>query len=406
MEASRVVSIALFGLLQENVSLLTIEVVTYLSMFLLMLHIHSSGKRNATMFVAAAVQIFLMEWLLFGERRWYAQALVMLVPEIFPLFTLLLQAQLYYMAFVATSRLRIDNFLQPFAMGCIVVLLVLPMEILGAKFLWWTWHDTDPLLTARVYGVPLHLLFNHFYFAFAFVTAHHIFRWSVLEGDYYEEGQWKREWSYAVFVPFMTLLFGVVCLILFYHLFVDLFGVDISTCFHLLIAMSLIFCWMADREKDDPIVQELLAAVDAYDSDWLYPCIDHAVNQMVFVFSLIQIVLISAIDPSSIVSLGHHQPLGNCVQEEYFRSVLGLRQKRMRYLCVHEFDEEFNLCNYPVAQLNYEQSWYMICGRGYADYPSYLVVILSLVFFTNLLFYQMLKRPNNTRRVSFQRKLN
>jgi hypothetical protein len=56
-------------------------------------------------------------------------------------------------------------------------------------------------------------------------------------------------------------------------------------------------------------------------------------------------------------------------------------------------------------QLNYEETWYMVCGRGYGDdYPSYFTVILAVVFFTNLLFFQILKRPTNARRVSFQRK--
>ncbi|TMW56293.1 hypothetical protein Poli38472_008941 [Pythium oligandrum] len=404
MVPSRVVSIAFFGLVQENVSLLSIEIVCYLTTFLLMLHIHSSGKRNATMLAAAFVQLVIMELLFFGQKRWHAQSLIMLIPERLPLFTVLIQAHFYYMAFVATSRLRIDSFIQPLAMGCLVLLFIFPFEILGAKFLWWTWHDTDPILVDRALGVPYHIFFNHFFFAVAFLTGHHLVRWTVLEGEYYEDDNWKREWSYVMFVPFITNLFGVVLLILFYHLFVELLHVQTAASFGLLLLMSLTFCWMADRERDDPYLQNILAPVDAYDSDWLYPFIDHAVNQMVFVYSLIEIVLIGLIDPSTIVSVGHHQPLGDCDENETFRTILGMRHNRKRYLCVHEYDEEFNLCNYPVAQLNYEESWYMICGRGYADYATYLAVILGFIFFTNLLFYQILKRPHRTRIVSFQRK--
>ena len=81
-----------------------------------------------------------------------------------------------YRAFVATSRLRIDVLFQPFAMGTFVVLLALPVELLGAKFLWWTWHDTDPLLADRLLGVPCHALFYYYYFAFAFSCVHHVLR--------------------------------------------------------------------------------------------------------------------------------------------------------------------------------------------------------------------------------------
>jgi hypothetical protein len=81
MEPSRVVSLPVFALLQENLSLLTIEIVSLLASFLLLLHIHSSGKRNATMFAAAAVQLIAMELLFFREKRWHAQSLVR-IPSI------------------------------------------------------------------------------------------------------------------------------------------------------------------------------------------------------------------------------------------------------------------------------------------------------------------------------------
>ena len=35
------------------------------------------------------------------------------------------------------------------------LLLDVPFDILGVKFLWWTWHDTDPNIFDRSYSVPL-----------------------------------------------------------------------------------------------------------------------------------------------------------------------------------------------------------------------------------------------------------
>lgn len=187
---SRVMPIAFLGLFNENVSLAAVEGATYLSVFLLMLHVHSSGKRNATMLTAAVLQILVVELFFYSHSRWHAEALVMLVSERLPLYNVLLQAQLYYMyvvqcwihgdarrrsliahrcgnfvlrrAFVTTSRLRIDPFLQPFAMGSLMVMLAFPFELLGTKFLWWTWHDSDPLLADRLMGVPCHVLFYYF----------------------------------------------------------------------------------------------------------------------------------------------------------------------------------------------------------------------------------------------------
>jgi hypothetical protein len=160
----------------------------------------------------------------------------------------------------------------------------------------------------------------------------------------------------------------------------------------------------AFASADEPHVERLLDPVDAYDSDWLYVCIDHAVNQMVCVYTVILSVLVLMIQPADIVSVGHHQPLGNCLEQESIWSLLGTSHKRRRFLCVQEFDEEFNLCNYPVAQLHYEESWYMICGRGYNNFPTYAALVLGGGLLLNLLFYQVLKRPKRARVVSFQKR--
>lgn len=73
---SRVVAAAVFALLQENASLLAIEFACYLCAFLLLLHIHSSGKRNATMLLAAALQVVVVDQVFFSSTRWHAQSLV------------------------------------------------------------------------------------------------------------------------------------------------------------------------------------------------------------------------------------------------------------------------------------------------------------------------------------------
>lgn len=177
-----------------------------------------------------------------------------------------------------------------------------------------------------------------------------------------------------------------------------------QVCFVLLIGLSLVLMWMADRERDEPYIEDHLDPVDAYDSDWLYSCVDHAINQMVFVYASIMVILIAFIDPSAIVSHGHHQPPGDCSQRETIYSLIGLTHQRNKFLCVHEFEEEFNFCNYPLTQLHYEDSWYMICGSGYSALATYVALVLTWAVVANLAFVQALKRPKKTRTVSFQKK--
>ncbi|TDH69036.1 hypothetical protein CCR75_004755 [Bremia lactucae] len=366
-----------------------------------MLHANSSGKRNATMLISAILQVLIVELIYCNSDRWHAQALVMIVPQHMPLYTILLQAQLYYMAFVATSRLRIDPFIQPFAMGLLMLLLAFPFELLGTKFLWWTWHDTDPLLAVRLIGVPCHALFYTYFFAIAFLGVHHILRSTLILGEYYEEVHWKSEWSYILLMPLLTTLFAMGFLILCYHVTVHLIGVE---------AQDRAYCsfgWLIAKEErvlafeallisDDPHVQQVLDTLDAYDSDWLYASIDHAVNQMAFLLYLSLVLLVLFINPTKIVSLGHHQPLGNCLENEPFYSLVGMQYHRKKYLCVHDFYAEFNLCNYPLTQLHYEDSWYMICGRGYENFATYLALSISSFLGINFLLVQVLKRPHPT----------
>ena len=93
---SRVTPIAFLGLLGDNASLVVVESVACLSTSLLLLHVHSSGKRNAAVWVAALFQVLLVELFLHSDDRWHAQSLLMAVPDRLPLYTVLLQAQLYY----------------------------------------------------------------------------------------------------------------------------------------------------------------------------------------------------------------------------------------------------------------------------------------------------------------------
>ena len=51
--------------------------------------------------------------------------------------------------------MRLPRWSEPFAVGLADCLLDVPFDILGIKFLWWTWHDTDPNIFERSFHVPI-----------------------------------------------------------------------------------------------------------------------------------------------------------------------------------------------------------------------------------------------------------
>lgn len=61
----------------------------------------------------------------------------------------------HYTTNVAARRLHLPWWAEPFAVGLLDLLLDVPFDILGIKYLWWVWHDTDPNIFDRTYSVPL-----------------------------------------------------------------------------------------------------------------------------------------------------------------------------------------------------------------------------------------------------------
>lgn len=47
----------------------------------------------------------------------------------------------------------------------------------------------------------------------------------MLNGAYYEQEFWKREWGYVALMQLFSMLFAVIFLILFYHVFAHLLGI-------------------------------------------------------------------------------------------------------------------------------------------------------------------------------------
>ncbi len=80
----------------------------------------------------------------------------------------------YNRAYIATSRLNLHRLAKTCAMSLSLLFLVAPFEVLGSKFLWWTWHDSDPLVQVRLLGVPYVNLFYHLCFAAIFCFLYDI----------------------------------------------------------------------------------------------------------------------------------------------------------------------------------------------------------------------------------------
>jgi hypothetical protein len=82
-----------------------------------------------------------------------AQATIMLTPR-FPLYLFGVYIALLYLPIAMAWRLQ----LSPVAEAALAALLgccvYSPWDVVGARLIWWTWHDTDLVIANRLLGVP------------------------------------------------------------------------------------------------------------------------------------------------------------------------------------------------------------------------------------------------------------
>jgi hypothetical protein len=80
---------------------------------------------------------------------------VVLSPRM-PLYIPCVYVVFMYFATVSVWRLRLRSAAAEAALtGLVAEAIYAPYDIVGAKFLWWSWHDTDAAIRERLFGAPL-----------------------------------------------------------------------------------------------------------------------------------------------------------------------------------------------------------------------------------------------------------
>jgi hypothetical protein len=153
--------------------------VAFISLALVALfHAVKNGRQHLLLWVGALVggccnDIFFMV-LPFVDNFWHAQCLLMLTPRL-PVYILAVYIAFIYVPIASSWRLPAPPPARFVAAAFTGGLLYAPFDCTGAKFLWWTWHDTDAAIEERWLGVPIgstmftimhtfcfHFLLHHF----------------------------------------------------------------------------------------------------------------------------------------------------------------------------------------------------------------------------------------------------
>eukprot|EP01126_Amoeba_proteus_P050715 TRINITY_DN6012_c0_g2_i4.p2 TRINITY_DN6012_c0_g2~~TRINITY_DN6012_c0_g2_i4.p2 ORF type:complete len:179 (+),score=11.96 TRINITY_DN6012_c0_g2_i4:76-612(+) len=106
-----------------------------------------------TFLVGTANDVIFMA-LPFVDNFWQAQATIMITPRL-PLYIPCVYNAFMYWSTTTAWRTGFGRLGQAAVAGLLAGILYFPYDMLGVKFLWWTWHDTYAGLRYRFLDVPI-----------------------------------------------------------------------------------------------------------------------------------------------------------------------------------------------------------------------------------------------------------
>jgi ABC-type proline/glycine betaine transport system permease subunit len=286
------------------------------------------------------------------DNFWQAQAMIMITPRL-PLYIPCVYVCFMYLPTVAVWRLKLPPLSRAALTGLAAIMLYAPYDIIGAKFLWWTWHDTDVPIAVRLLGVPLGSTIWVITFAATF---------AALVGFTIDR---DPKVSNRSFIRGLVLICGLTTLLMMIQMTI-LQQVDGGA--PGLYTLILIVCLYTGltiggfkKSKPEPQCKTdrpLLGLMGAH-------------------FSLFLLILL-AFDPVTHRSNSAHQTVGPCGVEA--KDLLGFT--RHQFLCVTDFDEDFTF-DCVDALPAHGSNFYTVCGKAHTNRGLWITVVglLGLVGF-------------------------
>ncbi|MCB9598291.1 MAG: hypothetical protein H6719_36595 [Sandaracinaceae bacterium] len=325
----------------------------------LLVHAVRSGRAHVLIWVGALLAgtandlIFMALPLV--DNFWHGQATIMLTARL-PLYIPCVYVSFMYVPAVAARRLGLPLWSSAPLTGLLAVLFYAPFDITGAKHLWWTWHDTDLPVAARILGAPASSTLWVLTFAASFAL---LVEW-VIRRD--------PEVSGLTFAKGLAAVAGLTTIVMVLQMTV-LQQLDGGAPGYVALGVGV-------------GVYAVAAALGARKAKPTDPRpVDRLANGGVVVYYLGLIAVMALADPASHRSTGVHQEVGECYVEA--TDVTGLT--RYQYLCAADFDEDFSFAcvDEPPAD---GTTWYTICGRPHTAFGRWMGGVLGLGLLGSLVY--------------------
>ena len=319
-------------------------------------HARRAGRANLLIWIAALVAgtgndlIFMALPLV--DNFWQGQAGIMLTPRL-PLYILCLYVVFMYWPLVAVRRLGLPRWPTAALTGLVACLFYAPYDIVGAKFLWWTWHDSDAVIAARLLGAPV----SSSLWVLTFVGSFTLLLDFVLR---------DKEVSGKSFALGLTLVASLTTAIMMAQMTV-LQTIDGGTPRYLALGTGL-------------AIYGAVAFLGRSSTSGIALPVDWLGRGAAIAFLLMLMFNMNFFGPETHVSTGLHQPPGPCDVED--TDITGVTRKS--FLCVGDYEEDFTFaCTTPPA---HGTQWYTICGKAHTNYAAYAAGVGGLAAAGILLF--------------------
>ena len=312
-----------------------------------LVHAKREGRDHLLIWVAALIAGTANDMIFMGlplvNNFWQAQAQIM-ITERLPLYIPCVYICFMYYPTVAVRRLGLDPLAQAVGTGLLACLFYAPYDIVGAKFLWWTWHDSDPPIAARLLGAPV----SSSLWVLTFVST---FSW-LLDRVLAR----AQEVTAKTFALGLALVAGCTTIVMVVQMTL-LQQLDGGTpgprAFATGVGVYALILVIRSRKQLAPLAARtgdrmLLAAAIAY-------------------FATL-IGIMASFDPATHRSTGVHQTAGECYVEQ--TDVTGFT--RYEFLCPADFEEDFDFTCEAPPPADEPTRWYTVCGRAHTDFTSWM----------------------------------
>lgn len=322
------------------------ELVFYACTVAALVHARRHGRAHLLVWLAALLAGTANDLLFMAlplvDNFWQAQGMFMLTPRL-PLYIPCVYICFMYFPTVAVWRLGLPRLPAAALTGLLAELFYAPYDIVGAKFLWWTWHDTDLPIANRLLGAPV----GSTMWVITFVFAFSLLLGTALRRD--------PQVSRSTFFKGLALAVGLssVVMVIQVRALQPLDG-GIPGVRGLVVLCALylgLVAWGWGRRSPPA------------------PRASDRVLQAAAALHFVALTVIMAtFDPATHRSTSMHQTYGPCHVEA--KDIMGFT--RYQYVCAEDFEEDYTF-DCVDGRPEPQSEWYTVCGKPHTSYPRHLL---------------------------------